>query len=93
MACAVGATSVEGAEAASGIPTWNVLQERVQRGHCKSAAQLAAHGFVISCDLLWCLVNKTLIATKTIQSCSNLVRAGSTYGADGISPIAAEGSL
>lgn len=93
MACAVGATSVEGAEAASEIPTWNMLQERVQRGHCKSVARLVSRGSVVSCDVLRCFIDKTLVATKTVQNCSKLVHAGSTHGADGISPSAAGGSL
>ena len=41
MACAVGAASVQGAEAASAIPTWNALQERVDAGACASALTLS----------------------------------------------------
>lgn len=46
MACAVGAASVEGAEAASAIPTWNALQERVEAGDCASIAQTLSCVFV-----------------------------------------------
>ena len=52
MACAVGATSVEGAEAANAIPTWDTLRERVQQGHCVSAAQSLSCVSVFSYTLL-----------------------------------------
>jgi hypothetical protein len=78
MACAVGATSVEGTEAASAIPTWDALQERVQRGDCESTAQSLSCVSVISYD--GCAV----LSTPYLSA--KLVHAGATYGADG-SPL------
>ena len=85
MACAVGATSVEGAEAANAIPTWDALQERVQEGHCVSAAQS-----------LSCVSDFLMLVTLSYpcHTCRlKLVHAGATYGMDRSSPDTGGGSL